>query len=364
MKVIFCLELMYKGGAERVVCNLANYFVEHGNEVAIVVTKFEKQEYKLDNRVKLFVLDKNSKKQMFRNAKRIRKLREVIKEFGPDLVFAFLQEPIGRMLIAKTLYKDVKSIPTIISVRIDPKTAFRSIKRKLTLPLYNKADGYVFQTKEIQAFFNKKIQRKSIIIANSVAPSFYKAKRHSKERNKTIVSVGRLNREKNFPMLIDAFKEVEQEFPDYTLEIFGDGALKGELQQYIIDNSLTKKVFLRGNVDDVRSRIENASLFAMTSNCEGMSNALMEALALGLPCISTDSAGGGAATLIQNGVNGYLVPMNDVGRLADCIKRVIGSKELSNKLSEEALKSMVKYNPESTNKKWLDYAIKVSGKDF
>ena len=359
MRALFCLELMRKGGAERVVCNLANYFVKCGNEVAIVVTRYDKQEYVLDKRVKLFVLDEKNEKHAFRNLRRIHKLRSIIREFNSDLIFAFLQEPIGRVLIAKTLHRDIRKIPTILSVRIDPKTAFMSIKRKMTLPLYNLADGYVFQTKEIQSFFNKRIQLKSVIIANSVAPSFYNTKISNKKRAKKIVSVGRLNEEKNFPMLIDAFKEIEHDFPDYTLEIFGDGPLKESLQQCIVKSALDKKIIIRGNVDDIIGNIKNASLFVMTSNREGMSNALMEALVLGLPCISTDSAGGGAATLIENGVNGYLVPMNDVHELATKMRTVLGDKRLSNTLSMNAEKSMKKYNPEIINEKWLDYAFKI-----
>lgn len=358
MKVVFCLGSLNKGGAERVVCNLANYFFKCGNDVSIIITKDCERKYKLGDSIDVLVLDSGIKGGKMRNLRRIRKLHAILKELKPDLVFGFLQEPIGRLLVSKLLYADIRKIPIIVSVRIDPKTAFNNIKRRLSLPLYNLADGFVFQTEDAKSFFNESIRRRSVIIGNSVDAKFFMKRQNTKKRQKKIVSVGRLTEQKNYPMLIDAFGRLGDEFNDWSLEIYGDGSLRKELEDYIDSIGLTGRVILMGEVDDVDKRITDASLFVITSDYEGMSNALMEAMALGLPCISTNSAGGGAATLIKNGVNGFLVPVGDREKLCAVMKEVLSNDELLKKISMGSTISMKKYDPNVINDKWMEFAMK------
>ena len=226
------------------------------------------------------------------------------------------------------------------------------------LPLYNLSNGFVFQTKEAQGFFNKKIQKRSIIIPNPINPDFY-IKFNNKEREKKIVSVGRLTKQKNFPMLFNAFKNIENKFPDYLLEIYGDGELKEDLIKLIKELKLEKKVFLIGNVSNIKEKIENASLFIITSDYEGLSNALMESLALGLPSISTDSDGGGARELIKNNYNGILIDKNDIVTLSKKIEFILSNKDFSKKLSKNAIESMKKYDPKIINKNWEEYILSI-----
>lgn len=360
MRIMFCLGSLNKGGAERVVCNLANFFVGQGNDVAIVITKPGKREYVLNKKVEVFAIEDSEKfPSSFRTIRRICRLRRLVLDYKPSVVFGFLQEPIGRLVALKVISRKVRRVPTIISVRIDPKTAFNSIKRKISLLFYNQSDGFVFQTEDAKAYFNRRIQSRSIVIANPVDPSFFSVDNNVAKREHKIVAVGRLTEQKNYPMLIRAFQRVLSDFPDYVLEIFGEGPKKGELEELIRQLGLNKKVRLMGNTDNIKQQIRKASLFAMTSNYEGMSNALMEAMALGIPCISTDSSGGGARTLIEDGANGFLIPVNDDETMAKKMSAVLSNEELAKRISANSVKSMQKYSPALINDRWLKYTKKI-----
>ena len=359
MKIVFCLGSLNRGGAERVVCNLANYFAKLGNEVALVITKDCERKYSLDRAVDVWILDDNISGKRIRNLRRIRRLHSIFKEIKPDLVFGFLQEPIARLLATKLLYSDVRKVPVIVSVRIDPRSAFNNIKRRVSLPLYNLADGFVFQTEEAKKFFNESIQERSVVIGNSVDKRFF-AKNDSIRRKKKIVSVGRLVEQKNYPMLIEAFSGLGEEFKDWSLEVYGDGPLKKELLRYVEELGLSDRILFKGETDNVDEKLKEAGLFVITSDYEGMSNALMEAMALGVPCISTNSAGGGAATLIENEVNGVLVPVGDAKALCEQIKKLLNDDKMLRNMSKRAAQSMRRYSPDVVNQEWLGYARKVT----
>ena len=132
----------------------------------------------------------------------------------------------------------------------------------------------------------------------------------------------------------------------------------------LINNlDLTNNVLLMGKVDNIRDKIKDASLFVMSSDYEGVSNALMEALALGIPSISTDSDGGGARMLIEDGQNGILVPIKDETALAKKMEYILSDSDISKKLSENAIKSMKAYNPDVINKKWEEVIISLCKKE-
>lgn len=359
MKIIFCLGSLSKGGAERVVCNLSNYFISRGDKVEIIVTRLRKKEYYLDKDINVIALDSTKPLKMFRNLRRVRKLYHLVLDYEPDLVFCFLQEPIARYLVLKTFCRRIRRIPVIISVRIDPKNAFKTVKRRISKALYNKADGFVFQTNEVMGCFKKSIQQRGVIIANSIDELFFSNSGYSASREKRIVAVGRLVKQKNYQLLVDAFETILPEFRKYTLEIYGDGPLKDDIYDYIVRKGLEDNVKLMGVADNIKDKIESAALFVMSSDYEGMSNALMEAMALGLPCVSTNSAGGGAASLIKDGVNGFLVPVNDPKSLSEKMKTILSNPVISKQLSENARQSMMKYNPNTINAKWAEYAEMV-----
>ena len=356
MKLMFCIGEMKKGGAERVVANLSNYLIKHNEEVNIITTIKGKSFYELDKKINLDGLDddKLHKNFIIKNKKRLKKLKAILKNKKPDIIVSFLPEPSYRVLFLKIFNRQLK---VIVSVRNDPKVEYKSrINRLIMKLLYPLADGFVFQTKEAQEYFSKKIQNKSVIIPNPINEDFI-CKPYEGEREKIIVAVGRLEEQKNHKMLIDAFSMLPKELNKYKLIIYGEGSLRNKLEEQINELGLKDRVLLPGQVDNIKDKIYKASLFVLSSNYEGMPNALMEAMALGIPCISTDCPCGGPRFLIKDGYNGYLIPTNDIYSLCKTMQNVLGKEQTE--ISKRANKIIIKLNPNKINQDWHEYINKI-----
>ncbi len=227
----------------------------------------------------------------------------------------------------------------------------RNLNRKFLRKLAHSADGWVFQTEEQREWYGKSIgQATTALIPNAVNEKGDVTPAHI-IRTKTIVSAGRLSRAKNHALLIKAFATISDRYPDYRLVIYGDGPLRQQLEALVEDLGMADKVSLPGYTTFVREKMEQASLFVLTSDWEGMPNALIEAMALGVPCISTDCKGGGARFLINDGINGLLTPVGDMEALAASMEKVLCNAVLSQQLSIEA-KKYVSAWPERVYAAW------------
>lgn len=352
MKIAFYISSLGKGGAERVISNLVNYFSNDSNYEVYLILERPTIDYKVNNNVKTFILDSKVKNyniitKKLRYIKYINKLKKIFKVIKPDIIIPFLAVPAFMALLSKN--KDSK---VIVAVRNDPKTEYTTIlKRKMMLYLYPKADGFVFQTKEAQEYFRNIINCKQTIIYNAISQDFLNYENHSIKQKK-IVAVGRLHWQKNYPLLIDAFEVISKKYEDYKLEIYGEGDEKTKLQKLIADKGLIEKVILKGNVNDVKKYIGDAALFVMSSDFEGMPNSLIEAMALGLPVISTDCPCGGPRELINNKKNGILVEVNNKEELIKSIDMILDNNKYANSLGNEAKKIVEKVKPEIINKQW------------
>ena len=361
MKILFCIGCMNKGGAERVMANLANYFSIE-NDVVIVISSNDDSKYELSKHVDLLKLDKEKfiKNGVIRNIKRITMLKKIIKNFKPDIIISFLPEPSFRVLFIKTF---CRICPVIVSVRNDPKVEYKNLFNRIIMKiLYPFADGFVFQTEEAQQYFSKKKKKKSVIIPNPLKEEFVTRKKYKGIRDKIIVNVGRLEEQKNHELLIDAYKDLENEIDGYKLIIYGEGTLREKLENKIKELDLEKKVILFGEVQNIPEKIEKASLFVLTSRFEGMPNALMEAMALGLPCIATDCPCGGVRKLIINKENGIVIKNNDLSELKNAIRYVINNPKNAEKLGIEAQKICVNMNPEKINGLWENYIQSIKNR--
>ena len=359
MKIIFNMSSMNKGGAERVVSNLSNYFA-NTNEVIIISTSNSDSEYELNEKIKYIKLDNKKKSKLFflKNVKRIFKLRKILKIQKPDIVVSMLPNPTYRLMVAKVFL----NVKTIISVRNDPNKEYNNFFKKiLTKFLYSKANGFIFQTPDAQKWFPDKIQQKSTVIPNPINEKFI-GEPFKGTREKTIVTVGRLTEQKNHQLLIDAFSEVSKKHDDYTLKIYGEGNLKDKLTAQIDSLNLTDKVKLMGQTDNVKEAIYKAGMFVLSSDYEGMPNALMEAMALGIPSISTDCPIGGPKFLIKNNENGILFPVKDKNSLVKAINTLIEDREFAKKIGQEANKICDSLNPQKINKTWEEYIKQIIAK--
>lgn len=357
MKILFCTGSMRKGGAERVISNLTNYLSRDNNELYIITSINTKTEYTLNKNIGVYHLDGivREKNKLKRIKKRRKKLKEIINNIRPDIIITFLPEP---TFMVMSLRRKIRC-PIIISERNDPSEEYKSfIYKFLMRKYYKKADGFIFQTEGAKEYFSKNIQNKSVIIENPINKEFLIRNNNVKKKD-IIISTGRLTAQKNQKMLISAFSEITDIYPHYKLIIYGEGDLRNELEMQIKRLGLENKVFLPGVVNNIKEKMEESKIFVLSSNYEGMPNALMEAMALGLPVISTDCPSGGPNYLIENRKTGVLVPIKNVEKLKKAIINLIEDKKMSDELGKNAAKKMKELNPDIINEKWKKYIYKI-----
>ena len=359
MKKIAILTLtLTRGGAERVIANLCNDRLADEYEVTLITCMNRPVGYALDKRVSFLCLE-SSEKVTYRNLadrfiKRRRALKNVLDECKPDLLLCFLPEPNMLALSLKSRYK----FPIIISVRNDPKREYSNkIYYMLMRLFYPRADGYVFQTEEAKEYFafSKHILEKSRIIPNPLSKEYMDMDDVPVDRKKTIVNVGKLDAQKNQRLLISAFEKIATDYPDWTLHIYGEGELRKELTQLIDESGLSGRVVLEGNQADLKDKIKDAGIFVLSSDYEGMPNALIEAMALGIPSISTDCPCGGPRFLIEDGVSGRLVPVNNEKALSVAMTEYISDRAKAETAGEDAKKIKKLLDPDLINGRWVDY---------
>ena len=358
------------GGAERVLINLANEMSKN-NDVTITTVHRDMDYYGVAEKVKTFCLDNKrmnpeasfSNKFKKLSARRLIALSEIIKKEKPDVIITFLPLPSLYITLLKRVTNVLDSVPIILSERGDPNKEYdNKIIRILAKRLYRQADGFVFQTEDAKSFFCESIDCEAAIIENPINETFFKYN-IPKKRKKVVVSCGRLENQKNYRLLIKSFADVVREYPEFELNIYGEGGKRNELLDYAKELCVAEKVHLMGRVSNIVENIIDAKVFVLSSDYEGMPNALMEAMALGIPCISTDCPVGGPRTLIKDGENGLLVKVGNEKQLSDAIVRVITDNNLAAKLSENGASEAKKYTAENIVKKWEEYIMRVVSKN-
>ena len=357
-KIAFHLNSLQQGGAERVVSNLANRFAKEGYEVVIATEWYGTDEFALDQKVRRvhvgLTKEDENRSRISKMLRRIWYLRRFMKKEKPDVVVAFTRGVLYRALAAGI----GTGIPVVISVRTDPVGHYDKKADKLRIPLlFPHAAGCVFQTEGAKAFFAPYLQENSRIILNPLNPKYVGVPEPA-VRTKDVVQSGRLVDFKNQPMLIRAFLKVHEKHPDYTLKIYGPDSKDGTkeiLESIIHENHAEDFVKLMGGSNTLEKDLADAALYAFSSDWEGLPNALMEAMALGLPVVSTDCPCGGPKTLIEDGVNGLLVPIMDEKAMTDVILRLIEDRELAERLGREARKISERANEDAVFEQWQTY---------
>lgn len=342
MKIAFFIGSMKRGGAERVISMLANYYSNRGWNVDIIVLLENSVDYHLNCNINIidFSIEGGTyKKNIFSWGKRIRKY---IKRNSPDRIVSFIGR-INALVLTSTIGFNT---PIIVSERNDPRKDGRSkIILKYCNLIYKRAYAIVYQTEYEKSCFSNKL-RNQYIIPNPIRIATVEHKIEKKE----IVTAGRLMPQKNQKLLIDSFKNIRSKYPNIRLKIYGEGILRQQLQRQIDDLGLHESVELLGNISDLHEKIAGALMFVLTSEYEGLSNALLEAMMLGIPCISTNYSG--AEEIITNKVNGLIVQKGDVDGLSKAMESLLEDKELLKKIKVEQKKTIEKYQYENVIKQW------------
>lgn len=342
-KIVFIVGGMTRGGAERVISILSRECIKKGWDTSIILLLFPNVEYTLHEKIKIMDLSGTVSSRVRRFPFWVYHIRKYLKAEKPDIVVSFAARVNIIMLLSVFGLKTRK----IISERNDPFHDGRDkITEILTKLLYPGADKIVFQTARSMKYFSKRIEKKGIVIYNPIEVNVNASLTNSYK----IVSVGRLEKQKNQFLLIKAFSEIIKKYPEYELWIYGEGKLRPDLEKLKDNLGVGNKVFLPGIVKDIHVQISDAEMFVLSSDYEGLSNALMEAMMMGLPCISTDCAG--SDEMIKNGVNGLLVPVGNQQKLTEAMEKLILDKKLSNKLAGNAKNSSQIYSVTNIMEQW------------
>lgn len=356
-KILFYISTLRKGGAERVMLQLVRHFYLSGYTVLLITTyPASDDEYTVPSEIRRISMAGNRGKnhKLVSNLLWIARLRGICAREKPSVIISFMREPNIRSIIAAVGLP----VKTITSVRNDPNEAYSGFLGRFAgrfmLPF---SDGCVFQTEEAKAWFPQTLQRKSKVILNAVSKEFFEVKRNG---TKTVVSIGRLEAQKNHALLVSVFERILKHYPAYKLFIYGEGRLRGELEKYISEHKLQGKVILMGATSDVPDVLSRAGVFVLSSDYEGMPNALMEAMAAGVPCIAADCPSGGPRRLISNRENGLLFSPGSQDELYRAMNELLSDPLLSRRLGHCAKEFASRnYSPDSVYGEWVSYVNQI-----
>ena len=347
LRIVFISHSLGNGGAERASSIIASELARRGCNILFLAVYNDMVTYELHDDVKYTYLRVNTNNKVRKYLKRVSGLKKVLDNYQPDWVISFITQEVlplhflGRYRI-------------IYSERTNP-AAKPWYLRLITFASYSLSYQVVFQTEGARLYFPKHIQKKSKVITNPVMDNLpiWNPENH----NKVVMTAGRITPEKNHKMLIKAFALFHKEHPDYFLKIYGEPRYKEakeELINLVQDLDIGEYVEFPGFSDDIHSIMQNASVFVLTSNYEGLSNSMLEAMAIGIPTICTDCPAYGAREYINDGNNGFLVEMNDYDALAFKMSSLVDNKDMAKSIHNESIKIRKMIDKKTVINQWME----------
>lgn len=337
-----------EGGAERFTANLVNYFNSQKIDVFLYTGQKQENEYEIASGVNRRTIMKGN----FLND--IYAIKKDVSDNGISVLIGI--GIYNNLCVCADKVLGYKG-DVIISERNAPKQDLLSWKSKLLRAcLYRFCDKMVFQTYQASLCYSKAIQKKSVIIHNPIKEGLpYRTEKHNRE----IIFSGRLRKQKNPMLMLNAFIEIHDRHPEYKLRFFGIGPIENEMRDIIKEKRLDEYIIFEGWKSNWHELIKDSDIFVMTSDFEGMPNSLMEAMAMGFPVISSDCPAGGPAELIIPGKNGLLFKVGDKKGLIDKIEYLINNIDEKEKLGKEAANIRDTHSNEIILDRWLYEVIKM-----
>lgn len=349
--ILVVTETMGIDGPERVISELVKQWSKEGYDITIVLTRSKTREatYALPDDIHVLKIDAYAKGGKLARLNEIRQLRAILRTHSDAVAVSLMISTSFSLAMASIGLKT----RVVLSERNDPgKVPFTALQRKLRDLSFEIADKIVFQTQDAMYYFPQRIQRKGTIIFNPVNPDL--PERYNGTRRKVFVAAGRLAPQKNFPMLIQAFTRFSKECLDYRLDIFGEGPDREILQQLIDSNGMTDRIRMPGFSKNVYAEMVDSAAYVSASDYEGMSNSMLEALAMGIPVICTDCPIGGAKTVIENEKNGLLIPVGDEERMYQALLRVTKETKFADWMSRNAYSIRDRLNIRDIASQWSE----------
>ena len=359
MKILFLNTNIGYGGASKMMVFVANKLAKAGHKVTFLTYRSQEVLQRLSTDVihihKPWEEDKRRRLGLVHT---IVELRKHIKAAKYDVAVAFLSPSQLRLAIACFGTKTT----VLFSQRGDPyhSTQNKGAGNWINNKIFHSADYYVFQTEGAQCFYNKRIVEKSVIIPNPVELNSLEIKEIV--RDKRIVNVARLDiYQKRQDILIRAFLRFHIDYPEYSLHLYGDGPDENELKSLAHND---KSIIFHGAVNNIADEINTAAIFVLTSDFEGIPNALIEAMQLGLPCISTKCSPGGAELLITHGDNGLLINCGDIDGLVAAMRRYVDDPLFALKMGKNARNITNEFSEEKIGNMWISLFSRISRGDL
>ncbi len=360
MKVTLVIYSMGSGGAERVMSIIANYWASHNWEVTLLtlVSQTEPPFYQLDPRIKVNQLgisgnSSNVLEAITNSWQRIKALRAAIIRSQANVVISFMDT--GNVLTILACQNS--NIPVIVSEHIYPAlTTASKTWQSLMRWTYRYADLVTVLTQNAVSFFPAEKGYRTVVMPNPVLTPSPVITPKKLSPKLSLIAIGRLTPQKGFDILIKAFSQIHQKYPDWHLTILGEGPSRPQLEELRSELQLTELVHMPGQVQDVNNRLRQADIFVMSSRFEGFPMALCEAMACGLPVISADCLSG-PREIIEGGVNGILVDPENVDALVAGLESLISDPIKRQKLSQAAPQILERFGLEQVMSLWED-AIK------
>ncbi|MDR2546860.1 MAG: glycosyltransferase [Lachnospiraceae bacterium] len=361
VNIALYLHSLQKHGTQRVAVNLCTHLIDRGYKVTLVTQYQLSNEFDTPQGVKRIISDiddeeiSNSRVRNFR--RRFMKLRRIWQTEKPDVILSF----IGFNNIMAILTSRFLSTKVIVAMRCDPDTELPNWRMRFAARfLYRFADRVLLQVDANRDFFPAAVARKAVVVKNPINLRFFRPC-YKGEREKTIVSATRLHESKNHQLLIRAFAHITANHPDYQLIIYGEGEERDNLKVLIAKLKLDERVKLAGHVDNLEEVIYRAGIYVLCSNSEGMPNTLVEAMLLGLACVTTDCPGAGQSEIINHGVNGLLIPRNDIDKLVESLEYLITQPEAAERIGHAAHLLQNSYNPLIVYGEWERQILETKG---
>lgn len=332
-RYLFIVPSFSFGGAEHAVANLSNELVAQGEEVIVVIYFSTPHTYPVDSRVRIVNLSGGDEKcyNQLGYMKKLQMLRRAMLNSNADFILPFLPQVTIHAALAGIGFHG-KMIHTI---RNNPAlTPKNPVKRYVCNYIVSHSKKSIVQNEQQRLYFPKRYKSKIHVLFNPVADDMFEITRNRDHDGINIIGVGRLEEQKNFSLLIRSMKPVIEKHSDARLYIYGTGTQEEALRSLTKSLDIESSVFFMGHTKDIKKAYANADLFVLSSDYEGMPNALIEAMAAGVPSISTDCETG-PSDIIDNEENGLLVPVRNAELLAVAILRLIESPSLAEQFTEK-----------------------------
>lgn len=353
--ILFITQSLGFGGAAKMLSFVAESLAARQHKVSIANLKGTKSATDYERAISKEIQIKDF--SGLSRVKQICGIRKFAKSVSADVIIGFTEMP---NMLARVVGISL-GIPSIISERGDPtRMAGNSLKSKIAMKIINTSRGGVFQTGGAQSCYGKGLQKRGVVIPNPIFINGELPQVQYSEREKTVVSVGRLNNyQKRYDVMLDAFKLFAAKHPEYILKLYGNGSDEQLIRSWVEERGLTDNVRFMGLTTQPMQDICRDGMFLITSDFEGISNALLEAMAVGLPCVSTDHTPGGARLLITDHENGLLAPVEDAKALAAAMCEFAENPDLAAMCGDNAKEVINRFAPEQIIDMWEAYVLEI-----